>query len=162
MTKVYDFRRVTRADHDMLAEWRKEQHVVEWWGTSEPHDDAALADARVARWIVSCAGRPFAYMQDYTVHGWPDHPFAHLPAGSRGIDQFIGPPDMLGRGHGTAFIAARIASLVSEGAPVIAVDPHPDNARAIASYRKAGFAVEGPARDTQWGRILPMIMQARV
>lgn len=101
-------------------------------------------------------GRPFAYMQDYNVHGWDDHHFAHLPEGARGIDQYIGDAEMLGVGHGTAFIRARLRMLFEAGAPVIATDPHPDNARAIAAYKKAGFETAGPAQDTQWGRILPM------
>ncbi len=99
-------------------------------------------------------------MQDYTVHGWDDHHFAHLPKGSRGIDQFIGAPDMMGLGHGSAFISARLQALFAAGAPVIATDPHPDNARAIAAYRKLGFKSLGPPMDTQWGRILPLVTMA--
>lgn len=110
----------------------------------------------MARWIVTAAGRPFAYMQDYTVHGWDDHPFFELPEGARGIDQFIGEPDMIDRGHGSAFIVQRVQALFVEGVPVIATDPHPDNARAISAYRKAGFRESGPPRETRWGRILPM------
>ena len=111
---------------------------------------------RVARWIVSMAGRPFAYMQDYTVHGWKDHPFFQLPEGCRGIDQFIGEPDMIEKGHGSAFIAERVKALFEEGAPVIATDPHPDNARAIAAYKKSGFREFGAPQETSWGPILPM------
>lgn len=100
--------------------------------------------------------RPFAFMQDYTVHGWENHHFAKLPKGSRGIDQYIGDPDMIGVGHGSAFIGARVQTLFDEGAPVIATDPHPDNKRAIAVYRKLGFGPFGPPQETQWGLILPM------
>ncbi|WWR55751.1 hypothetical protein RV999_26300 (plasmid) [Sinorhizobium meliloti] len=44
-------------------------------------------------------------MQDYTVHGWDDHHFAHLAKGSRGIDQYIGDPEMVGVGHGSTLSA---------------------------------------------------------
>jgi len=152
----YSFRRVTPDDLDLLWRWQSNAHVSEWWDSSEPYDEADLLDPRVARWIVSHSGRPFAFMQDYTVHGWEDHPFAHLPEGSRGIDQFIGDPGMLGLGHGSAFIAMRMQALFDAGAPVIATDPHPDNARAIAVYRKLGFEAFGPPRETQWGLTLPM------
>ena len=152
----YSFRTVTLDDLDLLAGWQSKPHVHQWWG-SEPYDAADLADPRVARWIVSTAGRPFAYMQDYTVHGWEDHHFAHLPNGSRGIDQFIGDAEMLGLGHGSAFIGTRMRALFAAGAPVIATDPHPDNARAIAVYKKLGFEPSGPPRDTQWGLVLPML-----
>ena len=46
--------------------------------------------------------------------------------------------------------------LFDAGAPVIATDPHPDNKRAIAVYRKVGFKPLGPTRETKWGLILPM------
>ena len=153
----YAFRPVTEADLGLIAGWLAEPHVRAWWGEDAAYDADDLADRRVARRIVSLAGRPFAYMQDYAVHGWPDHHFAALPAGSRGIDQFIGPPDMLGLGHGPAFVADRLRALFAEGAPVVATDPHPDNARAIAAYRRCGFAASGPPVETRWGRVLPMI-----
>lgn len=156
-TDQYQFRKVTPDDLDMLAEWRSNAHVREWWGTDTSEDDADLEDPRIARWIVSHAGRQFAYMQDYTVHGWDDHHFFHLPRGSRGIDQFIGDPAMLGAGHGSAFISMRMQALFEGGAPAIATDPHPDNVRAIAVYRKLGFDVVGPSQETTWGLIVPML-----
>jgi aminoglycoside 6'-N-acetyltransferase len=144
-------------DVDLLMKWQSMPHVREWWGDDEPYDDAELADPRVARWIVSYRGQPFAFMQDYTVHGWEDHHFAKLPKGSRGIDQYIGIAEMTGRGHGPAFIGARMQALFAQGAPVIATDPHPDNKRAIAVYKRLGFDPFGPAQETQWGLILPMM-----
>ncbi|KIC45816.1 aminoglycoside adenylyltransferase [Ruegeria sp. ANG-S4] len=152
----YSFKKVSSADLEILADWQSRPHVREWWDSNEPSTDIELADQRVERWIVSIEGRAFAYMQDYTVHGWNDHHFYDLPAGSRGIDQFIGDPDMLGRGHGPAFISERLQVLFAEGAPVVATDPHPDNARAIAAYRKAGFREFGKIRMTPWGQIRPM------
>lgn len=64
---------------------------------------------------------------------------------------------MLGRGHGTAFIRQRIQELFEDGAPVVATDPHPENERAIAVYKKLGFVPIGPAIHTKWGLVLPMI-----
>ena len=157
---TYAFRRATMADLPCLTRWQATPHVLEWWEDAEPFDAEELADPRVTRWIVSHHGRPFAYMQDYTVHGWEGHYFAHLPTGSRGIDQYIGPAEMLGRGHGTGFIKQRVKVLFEEGAPVVAVDPHPNNARAIAAYEKAGFKVAGEAISSKWGLILPMEIHA--
>ncbi len=148
------------ADLPLLGAWQSHAHVRAWWDDDVPYDKAALADPRVDRRIVTAKGRPFAFMQDYAVHGWEEHHFAALPAGSRGIDQYIGAPDMIGAGHGTAFITERMRALFDAGAPVIATDPHPENARAIAVYHKVGFAVAGPAEDTPWGLILPMHARA--
>lgn len=152
----YRFRKATTADLELLTEWRSRPHVREWWDSDEPCSEEELEDPRVARWIVSIDGRPFAYMQDYTVHGWEEHPFFRLPKGSRGIDQFIGEPDMIGKGHGSAFIAERLKTLFEDGAPVVATDPDPKNARAIAAYKKAGFVEFGPPQETKWGMLLPM------
>jgi aminoglycoside 6'-N-acetyltransferase len=153
----YAFRPVTRADLPLLRRWRAEPHVAEYWGAADVEDaEETLADARVSMWIVEHAGRPFAYAQDYSPHDWSDHPFAHLPPGSRGIDQYIGEPGMIGRGHGSAFVRAHCDRLFAAGAPAIGTDPHPDNGRAIRAYEKAGFrAVSGPI-DTRWGRAILM------
>ncbi|WP_339763163.1 GNAT family N-acetyltransferase [uncultured Hoeflea sp.] len=153
----YRFRKLTMDDRDLLLAWQSKQHVREWWDSAKSYTEADLADPRVARWIVSIVDRPFAFMQDYTVHGWEDHHFAKLPKGSRGIDQYIGDPEMIGLGHGPGFIGARMQALFDEGAPVIATDPHPDNKRAISVYKKLGFEPSGPAQETQWGLILPML-----
>ena len=152
----YSFKLAAAADLGRLLEWQSRPHVREWWDDIEPGFIEDFQDPRVTRWIVALDGRPFAYMQDYTVHGWQNHHFFDLPPGARGIDQFIGEPDLIGKGHGPAFIAGRLQTLFDEGVPVIATDPHPENARAIAAYEKAGFKAFGPPRDTPWGRILPM------
>ncbi|MBW9113561.1 acetyltransferase [Rhizobium cauense] len=153
----YSFRKATLGDLPLLAKWQSNPHVRAWWDSDQPYDAEDLADSRVARFIVSTAGRPFAFMQDYTVHGWEDHHFAGLPEGSRGIDQFIGDPEMIGVGHGSAFIGARMRALFDAGVPVIGTDPHPANERAIAVYKKLGFEPSGPPQETRWGLILPML-----
>jgi aminoglycoside 6'-N-acetyltransferase len=153
----YRFRAATLDDLALLAKWQSLPHLQDWWDTDAPYDTQDLNDSRVSRWIVLVGDRPFAFMQDYSVHGWDNHHFAHLAPGSRGIDQYIGEPDMIGIGHGSAFIKSRMQMLFADGAPVIATDPHPDNARAIAVYTKLGFAASGPPQDTQWGLILPML-----
>lgn len=153
----YSFRNVTLDDLPLLAAWQSHPHVRAWWDSDGAYDAADLADPRVARWIVSTAERAFAFMQDYTVHGWEDHHFAGLPKGSRGIDQYIGDPEMIGLGHGSAFIGARMKALFDAGVPVIATDPHPANERAIAVYKKLGFESSGSPEETRWGLVLPML-----
>ena len=157
----YRFQRAHMSDLAMLTEWQLTPHVQKWWDDEELFDEDELADLRVRRWIVSLENTPFAYIQDYTVHGWGDHHFDHLPDGSRGIDQFIGLADMVGKGHGQRFIARHCQWLFQEGAPVIGTDPHPDNRVAIAVYRKVGFETEGAVKDTPWGTILPMTLSQK-
>lgn len=160
-TDLYAFRRVTPADFGLLTEWQSRPHVRKWWDTVEPYTEQKLTDPRVRRWIVSIAERPFAYIQDYMVHGWEDHHFYELPKGARGIDQYIGEPDLTGKGHGPAFISQHLRALFVEGAPVVATDPHPDNSRAISAYKKAGFREFGQPQETPWGLIRPMKIGAK-
>lgn len=155
--RKYKFRQIAIDDLDLLMEWQARPHIRKWWDSDEPYDQEEIRDPRVSRWIVSMDERPFAFMQDYTVHGWDDHHFAKLPNGARGIDQYIGDPEMIGVGHGSAFIGARMQTLFDEGAPVIATDPHPNNKMAISVYTKLGFEPSGPPQETQWGLILPML-----
>ena len=148
----YLIRPATGGDAAMCNAWRRAPHVAEFWDDERVFEAHDLADRRVARWIVEREGQPFAYLQDYDVHGWgAEHPFWHLPAGSRGIDALIGPEGMSGRGHGPRFIAQHMATLFAKGASAIGIDPHPDNVRAIAAYRKAGFEIAGPPVETRWG-----------
>ncbi len=138
----YGFRRMTQADMPMARRWLETPEVTRWWGDADGEisllqDD--LDDPRMSMWIVSHLGRPFAYIQDYDPLAWAMHHFGDLPQGARGIDQFIGEPDMLNRGHGSAFIRAHVEHLFAAGAPVIGTDPDPGNARAIRAYEKAGF-----------------------
>lgn len=157
---VYEFRRVTPADLPMIRLWLQTPAVREWWIDADGHpadpiveDD--LVDPHVAMWIVSWRGRPFAFMQDYNPHAWDGHHFAHLPPGSRGIDQFIGEPGMIGSGHGSGFIRARVDALFAAGVPAVGTDPHPANVRAIRAYEKAGFT-RREERATDWGYCLLM------
>jgi aminoglycoside 6'-N-acetyltransferase len=149
---AYRFRPVVEADLPLIARWRAAPHVLEWWGAPSVEEERnGLSDPRIAMWIVELEGRPFAFAQDYDVHGWPEHPFSYLPPGSRGIDQYIGEADMLGAGHGSAFVRQHVERLFAAGAPAVGTDPDPANARALRACEKAGFRVASAALDTPWG-----------
>jgi aminoglycoside 6'-N-acetyltransferase len=156
---------MTTDDLPLARRWLATPEVDRWWGDPDAAEGDAgggrafeeeLDDPNIALWIVSYENRPFAYMQDYDPHAWADHHFAHLPKGGRGIDQFIGEPRMLGRGHGSAFVRAYVDRLFAQGVPVVGTDPHPSNARAIRAYERAGF-VRDIVRDTDWGRAQLMV-----
>jgi aminoglycoside 6'-N-acetyltransferase len=153
--KSYTFRSASPEDLPRLRAWLRTPEVVRWWG--DPVEqlellEGDLSDPRMVMWIVSFEDRPFAYVQDYAVHSWPQPHFEHLPAGSRAIDAFLGEPDMIGRGHGSTFLRIVAERLKAGGAPVVAIDPDVDNARARRAYERAGFrgdtiveTGEGPA-----------------
>ena len=81
------------------------------------------------------------------------------PPGSRGMDLYIGEPDRLGAGHGSALVRQHVEALFARGAPAVGIDPHPDNAGARRAFEKAGFRfVRGPT-ETPWG--LAVLMERR-
>ncbi len=141
----YAFRPATAADLPLLSRWLRTPEVVCWWGDPEEQEALLKEDldepAMVMR-IVSHQGQPFAYVQHYAVQAWPQPHFTHLPSGARAIDVFIGEPDMIGRGHGPAFLRQMALSLKADGAPVVAIDPDAGNLRARRAYAKAGFRGE--------------------
>jgi aminoglycoside 6'-N-acetyltransferase len=72
------------------------------------------------------------------------------------MDQYIGEPDMLDRGHGSVFLRQQCDRLFAAGVPAIGTDPHPDNHRAIRAYEKAGFVTASEPVETRWGRAILM------
>ena len=159
----YGFRPMTAADMPMARRWLETPEVQRWWGDADGQVsllEEDLEDPRMSMWIVSHEGRPFAYIQDYDPRSWDMHHLGDLLPGSRGIDQFIGEPDMLGRGHGSALIRAHVERLFAAGAPAVGTDPDPENARAIRAYEKAGFIRLREAVDTEGQRVLLMLRRA--
>jgi aminoglycoside 6'-N-acetyltransferase len=142
MSAPYDLRPATAQDLPMFARWLATPEVVRWWG--EPAHELELlaqdlSNPLMTMRVVSFEGRPFAYAQDYDVHSWPQPHLAHLPPRARAIDAFIGEPDMVGAGHGSAFLRLLAKRLIAKGAPLVAIDPDAANLRARRAYARAGF-----------------------
>ena len=104
--------------------------------------------------VVALGGHPFGYIQCYPLSTW-NQSFGLQPAATRGIDQFIGEPGMLGCGHGSGFIRQFVDNLLASGTPRVVTDPDPDNRRAVRAYEKAGFQ-SGRVVDTSDGPALLM------
>ena len=155
----YAFRPISVADLTIIQQWLAMPHVRQWWGDPEKQFRLVSEDMdhpSMQQFIVVANGRPFAYLQCYDPAAWPDNGFGSQPDGVRGIDQFIGEPDMVGRGHGSALIRAFVADFLAHGAPRVITDPDPQNARAIRAYTKAGFR-EDRLVDTPDGRAMLMV-----
>ncbi|PTM95999.1 GNAT family N-acetyltransferase [Mycoplana dimorpha] len=156
---MFVFRPVTEADLPLLLRWLAEPHVRRWWGEPEVEAEEIrghFSDPLVNPYLVLLDGEPIGYIQSYVVDG-PEHPYGDQPAGTVGIDQFIGPRSHIGRGLGPQMIEAFVAGLFEQGVERIIIDPHPDNRPAIRAYEKAGFRVFDQ-RQTEDG---PALMMAR-
>ena len=157
----YQFRPMSADDLPLVKDWLALPHVKEWWG--DPDEQFGLVSSDMTepamdQYIVDHDGAPFGYLQCYRLTDW-NTGFGPHPDGTRGIDQMIGVPDMIGRGHGSAFIRAFIEELLTTGTPRVVVDPAPANARAIRAYEKAGFAKDHLV-DTPDGIALLMVRNA--
>jgi len=152
---------MTEADLPMIRQWLAEPHVRQWWGDPEEQYGLVSGDLdepAMDQFVVSTAGTDFGYIQCYDLTAW-NSGFGTQPEGTRGIDQFIGDPGMIERGHGSGLIRAFVDARLASGTPRVVTDPDPANPRAIKAYEKAGFARAGLV-DTPDGVALLMVRDA--
>lgn len=172
------FRALTVDDLPLMQRWLCEPHVVAWW---EPEvtleevradylprlarDDVLPLDAPagVTQYIAGEGDEPFGFIQCYRVMAHQEDGYwldATDPC-AVGIDQFIGLGDRLGRGLGTRMLRAFIARVFRDPRVTsIQTDPHPENLRAIAAYRKAGFVAVGLVETPDGPALLMRIERA--
>ena len=158
MAPEYVFRPMSAGDLPLIRRWLETPEVVRWWG--RPDEQYALVSGDLDhpdmdQFVVAVGEQPFGYIQCYALSTW-NQSFGSQPSAMRGIDQFIGVSDMIGRGHGSGFIRQLVEALLASGIPRVVTDPDPDNVRAVRAYTKAGFRSERRV-DTPDGPALVMI-----
>ena len=158
MAPAYAFRPMCPADLPLVRGWLATPEVVRWWG--DPGEQYALVSGDLDhpdmdQFIVSLADHPFGYIQCYPLSTW-NQGFGTQPPRTRGIDQFIGEPGLIGCGHGSGFIQQFAENLLASGIPRVVTDPDPDNSRAVRAYARAGFQSDRLV-DTPEGRALLMV-----
>jgi aminoglycoside 6'-N-acetyltransferase len=158
MAPDYVFHPMSAADLPSIRRWLETPEVVRWWG--QPDGQYAwvsgdLDHPDMGQFIVAHGDHPFGYIQCYARSTWNQGLGTH-PSATRGIDQFIVEPDMIGRGHGSSFIRQFADSLLTSATPRVVTDPDPDNGRAVRAYAKAGFQSERLV-DTPDGPALLMV-----
>ena len=157
----YEFRPMSADDLPLVRRWLAMPHVARWWGNPDVQFVLVRGDLdhpAMDQYIVATAATPLGYLQCYQLTEW-NTGFGPQPDGARGIDLFIGAPDMMGRGHGSALIRTFTDGLLKAGTPRVVTDPDPANTRAIRAYEKAGFR-EDRLVDTPDGRALLMVRNA--
>ena len=105
----YAFVPMTTADLPLIRRWLETPHVSQWWHDPAEQFELVSGDLDhpdMAQYIVASDRRPFAYLQCYNLSDW-NTGFGPQPLGTRGLDQFIGEADMLGRGHVEAGVSVR-------------------------------------------------------
>ena len=158
MAPDYVFRPMSVNDLPTIRCWLETPEVMRWWG--QPDEQYALVSGDLDhpdmdQFIVALDDHPFGYIQCYAL-STRNQGFGPHPSRTRGIDQFIGVSDMIGRGHGSGFIRQFVDSLLASGTPRVLTDPDPDNGRAVRAYAKAGFHSDHLV-DTPDGQSLLMV-----
>ena len=142
MQGAYVFHPMTRDHLPMVRRWLRTPDVARWWGDPGAQFELVRGDLDhpdMDQYIVATRGRPFGYIQCYRLGAW-NCGFGAQPPQTRGIDQFIGEPDLIGCRHGANFIRQFADALLENTTPRVVTDPDPANQRAIRAYEKAGFA----------------------
>lgn len=157
-TVPYQFVPVDVGDLPLIGRWLKDPVVARWWG--DPVTELSLIrgdlnEPQISLNLVHFQNRPFAFIQDYDVHAWPEPHRLGLPKGARSIDVFIGEAGSRGIGHGPRFLRQRANELLSDGVNVVAIDPLEANINARKAYRKAGF-IEHDVHDSTEGPVVLM------
>ncbi|MFN8638125.1 MAG: GNAT family protein [Dehalococcoidia bacterium] len=152
-------RPVEERDLPALMAWVVEPEVLYWWDDEmadlaetrteflAPDDGGPREGYIIEEGARGVAGRPVGYIQWW--HRSYD-PHYHWTAG---IDIFIGEPDARERGVGTEAVRMLLGYLFEvRKLHRVTIDPESGNARAIRSYQKAGFRLDGLLRHNEFIR----------
>lgn len=136
-------------DAPLLLRWLSDPRVLEYW--EGPHEVFTPERIRedfyedpdpTTRRVIVYDGRDIGYLQFYPLdsRGFSEYQYERRDLKAFGIDQFIGEPELWGRGIGRRFVRL-ICDHLREycGAGAVVLDPHADNPRAIRCYEACGF-----------------------
>lgn len=141
------------SDFALARRWLLQPHVARWW-----HDDpkeTLYPEGTLAEWgaairgedptdmfVIELDGRPIGVIQSYIVQDYEDYAdqVGELPERSLSVDLFIGEPELIGIGHGTALLREFLReAFARHGVAYAVIGPARANVPAIRSYEKVGF-----------------------
>jgi aminoglycoside 6'-N-acetyltransferase len=149
----FSFRRLNRADFPMLAGWLAQPFVARWWNhqwsaeaLERDFGEAIDGGESGEDYVVGLEGQPIGLIQRCRFGDYPDYQsqlalLLDVPAEALSIDYFIGEPDLIERGHGSAMIAAFVTRCWSDFplAPSVIVPVVAANERSWRALQRAGF-----------------------
>jgi aminoglycoside 6'-N-acetyltransferase len=129
-------------DLDLLRRWDEQPHVID----SDPNDDWnwELELARSPDWreqlIAEEDGRPIGFVQIIDPAREESHYWGDAPVNLRAIDIWIGEPEDLGKGYGTAMMRMALERcFASPEVTAVLIDPLASNRDAHRFYERLGF-----------------------
>lgn len=152
---MFTFRRLTRDDFGLLAQWLAEPHVHEWW--DHEYTPAALdrdfgptadGDEPAEDYIALLDGEPLGVVQYYHFIDFSEYveemaDVYPVGEGDVSIDYLVGDAKHLGRGTGTAMIRAFVERIwtADPRATHIVVPVNSANERSWRALVRAGFGL---------------------
>lgn len=144
------FRPLKEPDLEYMMKWLTDERVLEFYEgrdfqcNIEALREKFLGRENVPGLMIELDGEPIGYSQMYPVRGDDLKEYDYPETGENvyAMDQFIGVPELWGKGIGTEYLRMALEYLKREkGTEVVLLDPHESNGRAIRAYEKAGFRV---------------------
>jgi aminoglycoside 6'-N-acetyltransferase len=152
--RSFKFTPIDRADFPLLSCWLSTPHVARWWN-DDPSPEAVENDyggcvdgaEPCEVFMAHCNGAPVGLIQRYRFGAYPQYMdevahILHVSGVASSIDYMIGPADALGKGIGTAMIAAFVARTWDDDpdTPAIIVPVQADNRASWRALERASFA----------------------
>ena len=150
----FAFRPIARADYPRVSAWLRQPHVQRWW-CDDPDPAAVEAEyggvidgrERAEVFIAHRGGRPVGLVQRFALDAYPSYAaeiarWTEVPAGAWSLDYFLGEPDALLRGWGTALVGQLTAGLWADvpQARCVIVPVHADNRASWRVLERNGYA----------------------
>ncbi len=135
-------RPATIHDLELLRRWDEQPHVIE----SDPNDDWHWETelSRAPDWreqlIAERDGQPIGFVEIIDAAREEEHYWGDVEENVRAIDIWIGEPDCLNKGFGTAMMQLALERCFTE--PLVShvlIDPLASNTRARRFYERLGF-----------------------
>ena len=144
-------RTATADDRPLLEYWDTQPHVIDTGGEDVGEWGWDRELGREVPWreqlIIEVDGRPIGFIQIIDPELEETHYWGDVEPHLRAIDIWIGEPDALGRGYGTAAISIAIDRCFADPqVTAILIDPLISNDRAHRFYGRVGFVPVGPRR----------------
>jgi aminoglycoside 6'-N-acetyltransferase len=146
------FRGMAEGDLPVVAAWLREAHVQRWWKDPAPDNVEAKYLPRIngteptEMLIILWNGREIGIIQRYRMRDHPDWERSLASTGltfrsAAGIDYAIGVRDLVGRGIGSAVVAAFSGEVFARYPDVdqIVVTPQEANRASCRVLEKAGY-----------------------
>jgi len=150
---AFEFKPIERSDFPLISVWLATPHVARWWN-HDPSLSAIEADfggcvdgtEPCDVFIALLERTPVGLIQRYRFGAYPNYidelaHIIHVPEEVISIDYLVGPPDALGRGIGSAMIAALAARTWADdpATPSIIVPVQAGNQASCRALARAGF-----------------------